>query len=103
MGANIAGIYGAQIFRQDDKPRYRRGFAIAIAVLAVGLLLAIIRFIDDKIWRRRSARISRPDSPRGQDSKDDEDKVRPVSPSDVQPPPILITGDLKPVIPNAIR
>ncbi|KAF4422239.1 hypothetical protein F53441_14296 [Fusarium austroafricanum] len=52
MGANIAGIYGAQIFRSDDKPRYRRGFTINIVVLAVGLALAVLRFFDDKIWRR---------------------------------------------------
>lgn len=54
MGANIAGIYGAQIFRQDDSPLYRRGFGINIAVLAVGLALAIVRYIDDTIRRRRS-------------------------------------------------
>lgn len=53
MGANIAGIYGAQIFRQDDRPRYRRGFAINIGVLALGLSLAIIRYVDDRIQRRR--------------------------------------------------
>ena len=54
MGANIAGIYGAQIFRQDDSPLYRRGFGINIAVLAVGLALAIVRYTDDIIRRRRS-------------------------------------------------
>ena len=53
MGANIAGIYGAQIFRQDDRPRYRRGFSINIGVLAFGLALATVRFIDD--WRRRKS------------------------------------------------
>jgi hypothetical protein len=51
MGANIAGIYGAQIFRQDDRPRYRRGFSINIGVLTFGLALATVRFVDD--WRRR--------------------------------------------------
>lgn len=56
MGANIAGIYGAQIFREDDKPRYRRGFGVNIAVLAVGLSLAILRFVDDRVRRRRIAR-----------------------------------------------
>ncbi|KAH8704384.1 pantothenate transporter liz1 [Phaeosphaeriaceae sp. PMI808] len=56
MGANIAGIYGAQIFRQDDRPRYRRGFAVACAVLAVGLGLAIVRYVDNKIRLRRKAR-----------------------------------------------
>jgi hypothetical protein len=25
MGANIAGIYGAQIFRSDDRLKYRSG------------------------------------------------------------------------------
>ncbi|KAK3299732.1 major facilitator superfamily domain-containing protein [Chaetomium fimeti] len=54
MGANIAGIYGAQIFRQDDSPLYRRGFTINIAVLAAGLALAIVRYADDLIRRRRS-------------------------------------------------
>lgn len=53
MGANIAGIYGAQIFRQDDRPRYRRGFSINIGVLAFGLALATVRFVDD--WRRRKS------------------------------------------------
>jgi hypothetical protein len=56
MGANIAGIYGAQIFRQDDRPRYRRAFSIACAILALGLVMAIVRYIDDKIRKRRKAR-----------------------------------------------
>jgi hypothetical protein len=54
MGANIAGIYGAQIFRADDRPLYQRGFSIAIAVLAFGLSLAIARWIDDLFIRRRA-------------------------------------------------
>lgn len=53
MNANIAGIYGAQIFRQDDRPLYRRGFTVAIAVLAVGLALAIGRWVDDFLKRRK--------------------------------------------------
>jgi hypothetical protein len=57
MGANIAGIYGAQIFRQDDKPRYRRGFSINIGVLAFGLFLATVRFIDDFRRRRRGDQL----------------------------------------------
>lgn len=52
MGANIAGIYGAQIFRADDRPRYRRGFSIGIAVLALGVSLAVLRFLDDVIRRK---------------------------------------------------
>lgn len=55
MGANIAGIYGAQTFRQDDRPRYRRAFAVACAVLAAGLLVAISHYVDDKIFKCRKA------------------------------------------------
>lgn len=51
MGANIAGIYGAQIFREDDRPQYRRGFSVACAILAFGLVLALVRYIDSKICR----------------------------------------------------
>ncbi len=53
MGANIAGIYGAQIFRSDDSPRYRRGFGVNIGVLTLGLSLAILRWMDDHWWRKR--------------------------------------------------
>ncbi|KAL4988825.1 major facilitator superfamily domain-containing protein [Aspergillus falconensis] len=53
MNANIAGIYGAQIFRSDDKPLYRRGFSVALSVLAVGLVLAIVRYAETIIQRRR--------------------------------------------------
>jgi hypothetical protein len=56
MNANIAGIYGAQIFRADDKPLYQRGFSVAIAVLSVGLVLSIARWADDYLHRRRKAR-----------------------------------------------
>lgn len=56
MGANIAGIYGAQIFRQDDRPRYRRAFAIACAILAFGLFIALVRYVNDKLRQRRKAR-----------------------------------------------
>ncbi|EXJ61617.1 hypothetical protein A1O7_02045 [Cladophialophora yegresii CBS 114405] len=58
MGANIAGIYGAQIFRSDDKPRYRRAFSVNIAVLAFGLALAIWRYTDDRLLRRKGRRQS---------------------------------------------
>lgn len=56
MGANTAGIYGAQIFRADDRPRYRRGFSINIAVLTVGLSLAAVRYVDDLRSRRKAVR-----------------------------------------------
>jgi hypothetical protein len=65
MNANIAGIYGAQIFRADDKPLYRRGFSVAIAVLSVGLSLAIGRWLDGFLGRRR--RLEGREIPSGSD------------------------------------
>lgn len=55
MGANIAGIYGAQIYRSDDAPLYRRGFAINIAVLSAGLALGTFRYLDERFRGRRGA------------------------------------------------
>lgn len=97
MGANIAGIYGAQIFRQDDRPRYRRGFSINIAVLAVGLLMAILRFVDDRLRRRRCVRQVQTESA-SEDTWQDEDKLPAARPSDVQPQTVLIESDLTPVV-----
>ncbi|KAH7305949.1 alternative sulfate transporter [Stachybotrys elegans] len=69
MGANIAGIYGAQIFRSGDV-RYRRGFSINIGVLSFALVLAIVRFIDDK-WLRRKAKTSETLEESSHESADD--------------------------------
>lgn len=80
MGANIAGIYGAQIFRQDDFPRYRRAFSIACGILAFGLVVAIGRYVDDKIRKRRKAR-----------------QVDDASSSDGDLPSALPASDLTPV------
>lgn len=53
MGANIAGIYGAQIFRSEDKPLYLRGFSINLAILSTAIVLAIVRTVDDLIRGKR--------------------------------------------------
>lgn len=82
MGANIAGIYGAQIFRQDDRPRYRRAFAVACAVLAFGLLVAIGRYLDDKIRKRKKAR-------QVDDVSSSDGEVPTFLPSDDQPAPVI--------------
>lgn len=91
MGANLAGIYGAQIFRSDDKPRYRRAFSVAIAVLATGTVLAIVRKIDEKINGKKGG---------GQDVDEDErsdgqtglyDDIK-AAPSEVPPAPALVDG-----------
>ncbi len=57
MGANTAGIYGAQLFRADDRPRYRRGFSINIAILVFAVVLAVVRFIDDRRRRRNASHV----------------------------------------------
>ncbi|KAJ0125206.1 lternative sulfate transporter [Diaporthe amygdali] len=75
MGANIAGIYGAQIFRADDKPLYRRGFGIDIAVLTVGVTLAVVRYSDGWIQKRRGQRqgaLAAVDSGSEHNSQEDE-------------------------------
>uniref|UniRef100_A0A8H7KAL2 Major facilitator superfamily (MFS) profile domain-containing protein n=1 Tax=Bionectria ochroleuca TaxID=29856 RepID=A0A8H7KAL2_BIOOC len=56
MSANIGAIYGAQIFQEDDKPLYRRAFAVNIGLLAFALLLAIVRFGHERYRSRRSRR-----------------------------------------------
>jgi hypothetical protein len=49
-----AGIYGAQIFRSEDKPKYTTAFSIGIGVLALGVALAVVRYVDHLISRRRA-------------------------------------------------
>jgi len=101
MGANIAGIYGAQIFRADDKPRYRRGFGIDIAVLAAGLFIATLRYLDDRLRRRRIAREVQLHESSSEINSNGDEKLAPARPSDVQPQPILIGSDLRPVVSKA--
>lgn len=43
MAANAAGIYGAQLFRSDDKPRYHRGLTINVVLIAAALAFAIFQ------------------------------------------------------------
>ncbi|KAH7123010.1 alternative sulfate transporter [Dactylonectria macrodidyma] len=84
MGANIAGIYGAQIFRADDAPLYRRGFSIGIGVLVFGLILAVIRYVDDRIRRKRRAGALEVEASSGHQSDEKGDSKTNVS-SNVQP------------------
>ncbi|PKS05148.1 hypothetical protein jhhlp_008515 [Lomentospora prolificans] len=51
MSANIAAIYGAQIFQADDKPLYRRAFSLNIGLLALAMLLAAARYGHEQ-WQR---------------------------------------------------
>ncbi|KAK6541859.1 hypothetical protein TWF694_007637 [Orbilia ellipsospora] len=56
MGGNIAAIYGAQLFRHDDAPKYRRAFGMGAAILSVAIILGVVRYIDDIICRRKAAK-----------------------------------------------
>lgn len=102
MGANIAGIYGAQIFREDDKPRYRRGFSIDIAIIAFGLSLAVLRYLDDLRRRRRNGGQLVVETASEENNSNDDD-IKPARQSDAQPPPVSIGGNLKPIASNAVR
>lgn len=104
MGANIAGIYGAQIFREDDRPRYRRAFSVACAILAFGLILAIIRYIDDIVRRRRNATkaAESPESDSDYMSQIEKDGAI-VPPSEDQPGPIVIGEDRKPSVSQGLK
>ncbi|KAL2072979.1 hypothetical protein VTL71DRAFT_10303 [Oculimacula yallundae] len=101
MGANIAGIYGAQIFRSDDAPRYRRGFTIDIAILATAVILAAVRYLDDLRRRRRNGgQLAVAPTSDGSTSNED---IKVVQPSDVQPPPVYVGDDLKPVLSKTVK
>ncbi|RVD88060.1 uncharacterized protein DFL_002258 [Arthrobotrys flagrans] len=96
MGANIAGIYGAQIFRSDDRPKYRRGFATGAAILAVAIALSTIRYVDDLIRRRKAA-----NQEIGGAGSDDGDNEKVPPPVEGQVTPAEISIDSK--VPVASR
>ncbi|KAF6821161.1 alternative sulfate transporter [Colletotrichum musicola] len=54
MSANIAAIYGAQLFQADDKPLYRRAFDSNIGILSFALALACIRYGHEVYQKRRT-------------------------------------------------
>ncbi|KAK5996049.1 putative transporter-like protein [Cladobotryum mycophilum] len=96
MNANIAGIYGAQIFRKDDKPLYRRGFSVAIAVLSLGLVFAIIREIDDLLSRRRRTKEAENERSLSNEVNDKESQAT----SD-RKQSVLVTDDIQPAVSKA--
>jgi hypothetical protein len=56
MSANIGAIYGAQIFQEDDKPRYRRAFAVNLGLLALALVLAGARYAHERYRNRKQGK-----------------------------------------------
>jgi len=83
-GANVAGIYGAQLFREDDEPRYRRAFSVNCAILAFGLALAIFRYWDDFRRGIRAKTMAKPGS-----ISSEEEGTSTIPPSDDLPGPIV--------------
>jgi hypothetical protein len=87
MGANSAGIYGAQLYREDDEPRYRRAFSICIAVLTLGTVTAIVRKIDEVRIRRRNG--GRVETESTVEEAEVYDELKPVASSDAAHQPTL--------------
>ena len=95
MGGNIAGIYGAQIFRQDDRPLYQRGFAVNISILVAGLLLAVVRFVDDFLRRRKGAQIQ--EAATDTDNNPNDEKAESLDqPAETQSAPVPTKGGVLP-------
>jgi hypothetical protein len=96
MGANTAGIYGAQLYREDDEPRYRRAFSICIAVLSLGTLLAVIRKVDEIFIRRRNGGKIETESNR--DDKELYDDLEPRHGRQAIPQPTRLSAEIKPAV-----
>ncbi|KAK3697888.1 hypothetical protein LTR37_017205 [Vermiconidia calcicola] len=97
MGANMAGIYGAQLYRSDDEPRYRRAFSVCIAVLTFGCVLAIIRKLDEiRLRRKNGGKL--PAETLDENEREFHDELEPVAPSGAIPRPSLVEADKKPVM-----
>jgi hypothetical protein len=99
MGANMAGIYGAQLYRDDDEPRYRRAFSICIAVLSLGCTIAIIRKIDEWRLRRKGIIPGADEQVDETEAYEDLQKRRPsigsAPPNDVKPSTDIAQGALR--------
>lgn len=99
IGANIAGIWGAQLYRSDDKPRYRRAFTICIGVLAFGVILAVIRRIDEHFRKRKGGQAAVTNSSNDNEMYQDLKAL----PSDLVPQPAHVGSDQKPVMSHAVH
>lgn len=97
MGANTAGIYGAQLYRSDDEPRYRRAFSVCIAVLSLGVVLATIRKVDEIVTRRRNGGVERRESTHEEKDMFQDLQTAPA-PSNAVPQPAQVLADVKPVV-----
>ncbi|KZV92862.1 MFS general substrate transporter [Exidia glandulosa HHB12029] len=55
MAANAAGIYGSQLLRSDDAPRYHRGFIVMVVLLSAGVAFCLFQWAADKVAARRAS------------------------------------------------
>ena len=56
MSANMSGIAGAQLFRADDAPLYRRGFMVCVILICIAWGTAILQGVQYYITRKRQIR-----------------------------------------------
>lgn len=57
MAANAAGIIGSQLFRENDKPLYVKGWTAILVVVTVGLVASIFANAQYFFLNRRQKRI----------------------------------------------
>lgn len=79
MAANAAGIYGNQLFRSDDKPRYHRALTIDAVILAVSLLSAILLALYYRYKNRQESQKEDFNSINSPASSDDGKETPPLS------------------------
>lgn len=53
MSANTSGIIGSQIFQQQDRPLYRTGWTIIIALVSFSLVMSVVANIQYRWLNRR--------------------------------------------------
>lgn len=56
MSANCSGIVGSQLFQQEDKPLYRVGWTVAVALVPFSLLLSLWANVQYRLFNRRLAK-----------------------------------------------
>lgn len=79
MAANMAGIYAAQLFRSDDKPRYHRALTVDAVILAVSLITAISLALYYRYKNKKDAQGEEPTGAVSPPLSDDGKDTAPLS------------------------
>lgn len=53
MSVNTSGIVGSQIFQQEDRPLYRTGWTIILALASFSLVMYVVANIQYHVLNRR--------------------------------------------------